>query len=74
LIGLIARAPFYAPSHPLQHLAFLAIFVVYEPFLTCYFCTLGQALMRFRVRDLKTGERIPLWRGYMLSFPKTRTY
>jgi uncharacterized RDD family membrane protein YckC len=65
LIGLVARAPFYAPSHPLHHLGLLAIFVVYEPFLTCFFCTLGQALMRFRVRDLKTGARIPLWRSYI---------
>lgn len=65
LIGLIVRMPFYASSHPLYDLGLLAIFVVYEPLLTCYVCTLGQALMRFRVRDLKTGGRIPLWRSYV---------
>ena len=38
---------------------------VYEPFLTAFLFTAGQGVMRFRVRDLKSGARVPLWRVYL---------
>jgi uncharacterized RDD family membrane protein YckC len=38
--------------------------VLYEPILTVYWCTLGQAAMRMRVRDEKTLERISISQAY----------
>ncbi len=65
LIGVASRTPLYHTATVFDDLALLAILVVYEPFLTAYFCTIGQAVMRFRVRDLNTGQRVPLWRSYI---------
>ena len=46
---------------------FLAAIAValYEPFLTAFLFTVGQGVMRFRVRDLETGARVPLGRVYL---------
>jgi len=46
---------------------FLAIIAVaiYEPFLTAFLFTAGQGAMRFRVRDVQTGGRVPLGRLYL---------
>jgi uncharacterized RDD family membrane protein YckC len=64
LVGVVARAPLYK-SPSTSHIYLLAAVLVYEPFLTSWLCTIGQALMRFRVRDFGTGHRIPVWRGYV---------
>ncbi len=43
---------------------FGALVLLYEPMLTVYWCTLGQALMRMRVRDEKTLGRISVSQAY----------
>ena len=44
---------------------FLLVLVNYEPILTTFLCTAGQAAMRFRVRDVTSGGRAPIWRLYI---------
>ena len=39
------------------------LFVLYEPVFTRYGCTLGQLLMRFRVRTFPAQGKVPIWRG-----------
>src|SRR6478736_7751140 len=46
------------------------LFVVYEPICTRFGTTVGQFLMRFRVRTMKGGGRVPLWRGFVRLFTK----
>ena len=66
LIGVIARSAFYVPiEERWDALPLIALVLIYEPLFTSYLCTLGQATMRFRVRDAKTGRRISLWRAYI---------
>lgn len=48
---------------------FIAIFC-YEPLFTTYLCTLGQFLMRFRVRTFEKRKRIPLLSAYLRFFVK----
>jgi uncharacterized RDD family membrane protein YckC len=40
------------------------VLVLYEPMLTSFGCTLGQWLMRFRVRSIESFRRIPVLRSY----------
>ena len=40
------------------------VIVLYEPLFTSFLCTLGQALMRFRVVDHEKRNRVPLVRVY----------
>lgn len=44
---------------------FMLVLLNYEPLLTAFRCTAGQAVMRFRVRDAATREQAPLWRLYL---------
>src|SRR4051812_8078194 len=72
LVVFIGRLLAYAGSHQgLGVLVFLLVLLAYEPLLTAFLCTVGQALMRFRVRDLQTGGRVPLWRVYIRVVVKT---
>ncbi len=46
-------------------------FLLYEPLLTVYSCTIGQRLMRIRVRDGHDPfKRITLWQSYARYFVK----
>lgn len=47
-----------------------ALVLVYEPLFTVYACTLGQALMRMRVRDEASFGRISLGQAYFRIFLK----
>lgn len=51
---------------------FLLVIVIscYEPLFTAYRCTLGQLLMRFRVRTFEKRKRIPLLSAYLRFFVK----
>src|SRR5512147_3093058 len=47
-----------------------AVVLLYEPVFTSRLCTLGQAVMRFRVRDHDTLGRIPVHIAYARVFVK----
>ena len=49
---------------------FCTLVLLYEPIFTVYSCTLGQALMRMRVRDEKTLRRISVSQAYNRVFVK----
>lgn len=60
-----ARVPGLAAS-PWAMLGIAVLVVLlYEPFATAYFCTIGQALMGIRVRTSTTLERIGLGAAYL---------
>lgn len=48
----------------------LAFVLLYEPVLTAYACTLGQAVMRTRVRRVESLDRITLGKSYVRFFMK----
>jgi uncharacterized RDD family membrane protein YckC len=43
----------------------LLLFLLYEPLLTRYACTLGQLAMGIRVRSEPGGDRVPVWRLFV---------
>lgn len=61
----LTRIPAVAGSRWGMPVAALTVIVLYEPIFTSRLCTLGQMLMRFRVRDLKTTKRIPVHVAYV---------
>jgi uncharacterized RDD family membrane protein YckC len=44
---------------------FLFVVFVYEPFFTCKLCTLGQKIMKIRVRSIKTKDKISIIQAYI---------
>src|SRR5262245_19298433 len=66
LVVLMGRLASYLGLEQGIALFFAAIAVaLYEPFLTAFLFTVGQGVMRFRVRDLESGARVPLGRVYL---------
>ena len=63
VLGL-TRIPAVANSSWGMPAAAAAVIVLYEPLFTSFLCTLGQALMRFRVVDNGNMNRVPLVRVY----------
>jgi uncharacterized RDD family membrane protein YckC len=60
-----AKLPFYRPDSALGTAVCLAVVAIYEPLLTAYACTLGQALMRFRIRTADLQKRPGMARAYI---------
>jgi hypothetical protein len=48
----------------------IAFVLLYEPVLTAYACTLGQAIMRTRVRQVESLKRISLAKAFLRFFMK----
>ena len=65
LIVLLMRAPMLTNLQWLRVVLAIAISLLYEPILSAYACTVGQALMWTRVRDAESLRRIPLGRAYL---------
>jgi uncharacterized RDD family membrane protein YckC len=66
LVVLVGQLPFYSGGNEyIGILVFLLVLANYEPILTAFLCTAGQAVMRFRVRDVATQARVPIWRLYI---------
>lgn len=65
LVVLVGQLPFYSGGSEMGMLVFLLVLANYEPVLTTFLCTAGQAAMRFRVRDAVTGGRAPIGRLYI---------
>jgi hypothetical protein len=65
VIVLVLRAPMPADLQWLKVVLAILIPLLYEPVLSAYACTVGQALMWTRVRDFESLQRIPLSKSYM---------
>lgn len=65
VIALIIRGPALADLQWLKVGLAIAVPLLYEPMLSAYACTIGQALMWTRVRDSESLQRIPLRRAYV---------
>jgi hypothetical protein len=65
VILLVLRAPVPADLQWIRVVLAIAVPLLYEPILSAYACTVGQALMWTRVRDAETLQRIPLGKSYM---------
>jgi uncharacterized RDD family membrane protein YckC len=62
----IGQLPFLSrDSHGFGEILFALVFLNYEPVLTRFLCTAGQAVMRFRVREMTSGSPPPIWRLYI---------
>jgi len=48
----------------------LLLFALYEPVCTRAGSTIGQFLLGFRVRTIKGGRKVPVWRGIVRLFSK----
>jgi uncharacterized RDD family membrane protein YckC len=65
VVALILQSSALADLQWLKIALAIAIPLLYEPVLSAYACTVGQALMWTRVRDTETLQRIPLRRAYV---------
>lgn len=65
VIALLLRSPVLADLLWLKVALAIAFPLLYEPVLSAYACTIGQAVMWTRVRDAETLQRIPLRKAYM---------
>jgi hypothetical protein len=58
LVVLVGQLPLYSSGNQnMGALIFILVLANYEPILTAFACTAGQATMRFGVRDVRTGAR-----------------
>lgn len=64
LVFSIVRLTETAGSETLMIVLIVIVVAAYEPLSTAYACTLGQALMRFRVRTFEGLRRITIARAY----------
>jgi uncharacterized RDD family membrane protein YckC len=60
LIYAMSRVPSITEHGALAYSLFGLSFMLYEPLLTTYACTLGQAIMRIRVRSKDELKRVTL--------------
>ena len=58
---LYGHSPWYDSATPTYWPMWL--FLLYEPICTRFGCTLGQYVMRFRVRTINGHFKVPIWRG-----------
>jgi uncharacterized RDD family membrane protein YckC len=70
LLYLFAHSPLYNEKAGVAVMWPMWLFVLYEPVCNRYFTTLGQLLMRFRVRTIRDQRRVPLWRGVVRVLTK----
>ena len=66
IVYLYSRSPLYHPDREATSvLIFLFTLALYEPLMTVFLCTLGQAVMRFRVRKADDLSRVSLVQVYI---------
>jgi uncharacterized RDD family membrane protein YckC len=70
VVSFVIQQPIIAGSEAANLWAALAFVLLYEPVLTTYACTLGQAVMRTRVRHFETLQRVSLAKSYLRFFMK----
>jgi uncharacterized RDD family membrane protein YckC len=66
----LTRIPDVASSRWGMPLAAAAVILLYEPLFTSRLCTLGQALMGFRVKDFRSKKRISVGMAYFRTLVK----
>lgn len=69
-VAFIMQRPLFLEPEQANLWAGLAFVLLYEPVLMTYLCTLGQAVMRTRVRQFESLERISLGKAYLRFFMK----
>ena len=67
---LLSRSPLISQDQDAAVYWPLWLFVVYEPVANRFGSTLGQLLMRFRVRTLADRRKVPIWRGLIRVIAK----
>lgn len=65
ILYLYSRTSLYTPDNNTGGLALFVVLALYEPLMTVYACTLGQAAMRFRVRRVEDLKSVSLRRAYL---------
>jgi len=65
IVVLIGKTDVFQGKGELGAIVFVLVALSYEPILTTFLCTAGQAVMRFRVRDAETRGRVPITRLYL---------
>ncbi len=65
IVYLYSRTPLYTPGGDTSALVFFGVMASYEPLMTVFVCTLGQAAMRFRVRRAEDLNRVSLAQAYI---------
>lgn len=65
IVYLYSMSPLYHPDGKEKMLVPLTVLALYEPLMTVFFCTLGQAVMKFRVRDSDNLARITILQAYI---------
>jgi uncharacterized RDD family membrane protein YckC len=66
IVVSIGQLPFLSrDTHGFGTTLLLLVLLNYEPVLTRFLCTAGQAVMRFRVREIDSGSPPPIWRLYV---------
>lgn len=70
LFFLYSRSPLHGGDGTESATWPLWLLLAYEPVLNRYGTTLGQLLMRFRVRTISGNRRVPLWRGLIRLISK----
>ena len=68
-IYLYVKSPLYSPGG-VGVLVALILLLSFEPLMTVFLCTPGQALMRFRVRHAESFTRISLGSAYLRVLTK----
>ena len=65
IVYLYSRTPLYTPGGDQGALVFFGVLASYEPLMTVFACTLGQAAMRFRVRRVERLNRVSIGQAYL---------
>jgi len=65
IVGAIIKSGWIIVDLNSGFLLFVLLAATYDPLLTIYGATLGQFLMRFRMRNRSDGRRISILHGYL---------
>ena len=65
VVSFIIQRPLFVEPQAANYWASVVFILLYEPVLTTYLCTVGQALMATRIRHFETLERITISKAYL---------
>jgi uncharacterized RDD family membrane protein YckC len=65
IVFVLSTTPIYSSGGDSGLLLLVGVVASYEPLMTAYRCTLGQAIMRFRVRRNDGRHRISIGQAYL---------
>jgi len=70
LVGFIGKLPVAMPENFSSITVFMIVIILYEPLLTVFACTIGQLVMRIRVRKCDGQERLGFFRAVFRTLVK----